>query len=150
MAVDTTEAVALGDADGDGDLDAFIGNARGQQREQQNRFYRNLTRQLAWRGVPRVAKPLTLDLFGTPAWPWHLFAATGTGNVPLPPFGTLLLDPGRLFAIASGGLDPRGRASLTFGIPNDPTLVGLDLYWQALIGSPLRFANLEVTRITGL
>ena len=54
LQVSWPSAVALADVDGDGDPDALVGNLGGRP----NRLYRNLTRQLAWRGIPRVeARP---------------------------------------------------------------------------------------------
>ncbi|HKB15501.1 MAG TPA: hypothetical protein VKF62_05515, partial [Planctomycetota bacterium] len=68
----------------------------------------------------------------------------------LPPFGTLRLDLPTMFLVAGGPLDPQGRATLTFPVPANPTLVGLSLYWQAVVGPPFRFTNLEITTVTGL
>jgi hypothetical protein len=49
-----------------------------------------------------------------------------------------------------GSLDPDGHALLTYDIPDDPALVGKIFYWQALVKSPGRFTNLEVTTLTDL
>ncbi|MCI0585382.1 MAG: VCBS repeat-containing protein [Planctomycetes bacterium] len=141
---DWTSAVALGDLDDDGDLDAFAG-VRGL-----DRLYTNLTRQLAWRGIPRAGKPLTLDLRGPASGTWLLAASPGSASIPLPPFGTLRLFPPTLFIVAGGALDPQGRASLPLPVPANPTLVGLSLYWQAVVGPPFRFTNLEITTVTNL
>ncbi len=139
-----TFAVALGDVDGDGDLDAYLGN------NQQDFLYTNLSRQLTWRGIPRVGKPLTLDLRGPGNGTWLLAASAGIANIPLPPFGSLRLFPSTLFIAAGGPLDPGGQADLTFPVPANPALVGASLYWQAVVGPPLRFTNLEITALTSL
>ncbi|HET6201351.1 MAG TPA: FG-GAP-like repeat-containing protein [Planctomycetota bacterium] len=146
--LDNTFAVALGDVDGDGDLDAFVGN--GGTAWAQNRIYTNLTRQVAWRGIPRAGKFLTLDLWGSANGSWLLAASAGSADIPLPPFGSLRLFPPTLFIVAGGTIDPQGSASLTFLVPANPALVGLSLYWQAVVGPPLRFTNLEITPVTNL
>ncbi len=142
---DSTSAIALGDLDGDGDLDVFAGNA-----VQSGRTYTNLARQLAWRGIPRAGKPLALDIWGPAGGTWLLAASVGSANIPLPPFGTFRLFPPTLFIVAGGTLDPQGRANITFPVPANPAIVGLSLFWQAVVGPPLRFTNLEVTTVSNL
>jgi len=142
--LETTYALALGDVDGDGDLDAYAGNV------QQDHIYTNLSRQLAWRGIPRAGKPLVLDLWGPANGFWLLAASLGSASIPLPPFGTLRLDPGSLIVWSGGILDPQGRASVSFLVPSVPALVGASVYWQAGIGPPPFLTNLEVTTVTNL
>ncbi len=142
--MDTPQAVALGDVDGDGDFDAFVG-AWGPER-----LYTNLARQSSWRGIPRMGKPLSLDVDGPANGTWLLAASAGNASIPLPPFGTLRLFPPTLFFVAGGVLDLQGRASVTFPVPANPALVGQSLFWQAVVGPPLRFTNLEVTTVTNL
>ena len=38
-----------------------------------------------------------------------------------------------------------GRATRSYPIPDDPSLVGVTVYWQALLGGPPRWSNLEAT-----
>ncbi|MCI0589054.1 MAG: VCBS repeat-containing protein [Planctomycetes bacterium] len=141
---ENTVAVALGDVDGDGDLDVFAANSG------LNRLYSNLSRQVSWRGIPRVGKPLVLDLRGPANEFWVLAASLGSASLPLPPLGTLRLDPATLFVVGAGALDPQGRASLPFLVPSSPALVGLSAYWQAAVGPPPVLTNLEITTATGL
>ncbi|MEM7307600.1 MAG: VCBS repeat-containing protein [Planctomycetota bacterium] len=142
---DATRVALVGDLDGDGDADVFTGSY-----DQQDRVYRGLARQLAWRGVPRVGKPLALDLYGAPGTGWTLALALAPGATPLAPFGTLQLLPSSLDVVASGLLDGDGRAAFEAPVPADAGLIGLELFWQALLGSPLAFTNLEVTALSGL
>ena len=142
-----TEVVVLGDLDGDGDLDALVGN----HIREQNRMWTNLTRQVARRSTPRAGVPLTLELYGAPGGAWLLGVAGAPAIQPLPPFGTLRLDPGSLTLPAAGSLDGDGTAAATFAVAPNPALVGLTLYWQAAVDSPtLRLTNLDLTLFTAL
>jgi len=141
---DRTVAIALGDLDGDGDLDAFAGN------EYQSQTYTNLTRQLAWRGVPRIGKPLDLDLYGPADGTYVLAISRRETYRPKPPRGVLRIHPGYVLHTKEGALDSDGHALLTYDLPDDPALVGKSFYWQALVKSPGRFTNLEITTLTDL
>ena len=35
-------------------------------------------------------------------------------------------------------------------VPDELSLVGLSLYWQAVVGAPARFTNVEVTTLSDL
>jgi hypothetical protein len=110
----------------------------------------NLTRQLAWRTVPRIGKPLTLELHGPPRAAWVLALSPSIANLALPPLGVLRLDPQRLFVAGSGVLTPQGSGSLTWQVPAVPGLVGLAVHWQAVIGPPYELTNFETTTLTNL
>lgn len=139
-----TGAVVLGDLDGDSDLDAMIGYCAPEV------IYSNLTRHLSWRGVPRVGKPLNLEVRG-PAAGWYLLVASPQRTyLPYPPFGILRVLYSAAIYQNWGVLDNDGRAIETFQVPPWPNLVGLTLYGQALVGPPARLTNLEVTAFTDL
>lgn len=131
--------LAWGDFDRDGDDDVWLPG--------ETQVLWSLRRQLSFATWPRAGKPLEMDLSGSPGAPWSLFASTGTGSTPTPA-GIFLLDPTEGLAIASGVLDANGDASLTLQVPEREVFVGLRVYWQALVGSPLRFTNLETTTLS--
>ncbi|HET6203534.1 MAG TPA: FG-GAP-like repeat-containing protein [Planctomycetota bacterium] len=140
---DAVRSIAAGDVDGDGDLDLFLGN------EGRDRLLDNLDRQLARRALPRIGKPLVLDLHGPPGGSWILGASLGTASIPLPPFGVLRLDPATLLVAGAGLLDPQGRGSLSLAVPSNAALLGATLFWQGAVGPPVVLTNLEATTATG-
>jgi len=142
---DQTLAVALGDLDDDGDEDALAGNYVAD-----GRVYANLTRQLFWRGVPRIGKRFDLDLYGPPAGTWILGVSKRTAIKPKPPRGILRIDPRHIVHSDQGVFDPEGHAVLSFDVPDKPSQVGRTYYWQALVGQPDRLTNLEITTFTDL
>ncbi|HKB14785.1 MAG TPA: FG-GAP-like repeat-containing protein, partial [Planctomycetota bacterium] len=141
--LDPTTSVALADLDGDGDLDAFIGNTG-----MPHRVLTNLTAQLAWRAIPRVGKPLRFEMYGPSSGAWFRALSLGTANIPLPPFGILRLHPSSFLFLGAGSLDALGRATVTIPVPPDPVLDGFTLYEQALVGPPFRLTNLEIITFT--
>jgi len=145
---DWTRAVALDDLDGDDDLDAFV--AVGEDIGTENRIYTNLTRQLSWRGIPRIGKRLDLDLYGPADGTYILGISRRQTYRPKPPRGVLKIHPGYVLHTKEGTLDSDGHALLTYDLPDDPSLVGKSFYWQALVKSPGRFTNLEITTLTDL
>jgi len=73
-------------------------------------------------------------------------------KIPLPPFGTLRVGPVGMIVLPSMTLPaPSGTASLPLPIPAIPALVGLHVYFQALVvsGGDARFTNMLDERISG-
>jgi hypothetical protein len=98
--------------------------------------------------APLLASLPSLRTTATPqiGTTWRVYCATLPGdivffflafqgaNIPLPPFGTLLIDPsaGLLGSdMASPGIDPLAHADLV--IPNNPVFIGFQLHSQAMI-----------------
>jgi hypothetical protein len=133
-------AARLADLDGDGDADAYVGT------QDEELLWFGLVRHLAWRYVPRIGQPLDMDVWGPPLEAFSMGWALGPGVVSLPPLGTLFLDPFTLHHAASGVLGADGRGTVTFPVPQDPGLVGVDVLWQAAVGDAfVRLTNLERT-----
>jgi hypothetical protein len=139
-----TTALAVADLDGDADPDLLLGIPG-----QDSRILSNLRRQLAWRALPRLGKPLSFDVWGPPGGVMAFGADATTTSVLLPPYGTLHLSPQSATVFGIGALDTQGRASLTFLVPGAASLLGATFYAQAIVGFPVRLTNLEVVTLTG-
>ncbi|MEM7309451.1 MAG: VCBS repeat-containing protein [Planctomycetota bacterium] len=133
------EGVALADLDGDGDDDALVcGRDLIGLRQ-----LAGLKRHVAWRAVPRIGKPLAMDLRGDPGSVWVLASSAKAASFDLGALGVLGIDPSTLITVDVGQLDGDGRALREFQVPADATLVGGELLWQALLGIPAAFTNVE-------
>ncbi len=148
IAVEWTKGIAAGDFDGDGDDDAVLGGFGPLQVE--SRIYFGLGRHVARRAPARLAKPLTMDVYGPPNEGWILAVSPTPASVEIPPLGTLRLDFSAAVVVGLGVLAADGQASPTYPAPSTSSLVGVTLHWQALVGSPLLFTNREETTLTDL
>ena len=134
-------AIAVHDMDGDLDLDvAAVGF--------HDEILWNLRRQLAWRRLPSLGKPLVLDVWGAAGTPWLLAWSSASASIPLAPFGTLRLDPAHLKPLAFGAFGPQAAATFATTLPASPALAGLTVHAQALCGAPLAFTNPEAIPLT--
>jgi len=126
----------LGDLDLDGDVDILSGT----------RALLNGTRALAWQSFPRVGHPLRMKVGGLPGDPFRLFATRGLLAQPEPTRVGLLHIALNGSAPSWGGtIGNDGTTVLSFPVPHHPALVGVTVYWQALVGSPARWSNFERT-----
>ncbi len=131
-----TRAVALADVDSDGDLEIIVAKDR-------NRLYANLLRQLDVPLVVRLGMPYQLDVYARygVAGPGDVAAvmlSASTAHIPLPPIGTLGLDPSQLLWLPAVAVpQPTGVVSVSVPVPSVPSLAGLPIYAQAfLVQSP--------------
>jgi hypothetical protein len=97
----------------------------------------------------RIGKKFRMSVFGEPLAPWGLAASPGAASIPLPPFGTLQLNPAKLWILAGGVLPASGEVELDVPLGPNPALLGLNVHWQALVGMPLQFTAREVATVTG-
>jgi hypothetical protein len=131
---DWRTSLAVGDVDADGDVDLMLGNGG------QNRLYLNLLRQLHAPLLLRVGHPFQLDAYaryGPPSTTDLAFPviAGAPAHIPLPPFGTIGIDPATILAIPAPIVipQPAGVGSVSFVVPNNPGLEGLATWTQALL-----------------
>ena len=134
-------APAAGDLDLDGDLDLWSPVSSGLYAS--TRIYWNLERQVAWHLWPQAGTSLVLDVRGTPDSPYGLWASLQP-PLPGPPTG-FRLDPADASLVQVSDLDSSGRSLPSLELPAELSLVGEELSWQALIGVPYGWSNVERT-----
>jgi hypothetical protein len=137
-------ASGIGDLDGDGDVDWLVLDGAADAR-----LFYDASRQLSWRAMPRIGKPLALDVRGPANGAWCLAASAAGAGAPqsLGPLGVLRLDPSAAAVIGAGAFDASGRATIVIAIPNVPALAGPPIGVQALAGFPLLLTNLEIVAL---
>ncbi|MBL8899087.1 MAG: CRTAC1 family protein [Planctomycetes bacterium] len=104
---------------------------------------------LVVRGEVRRGRTVSLQVGGPAGDAAVTFASAGASSIPLPPFGTLGLDPLTLFQLDARVLPASRRGELAIPIPNDPSLAGARVYLQSLIGPlpALLFRNVVALQI---
>jgi hypothetical protein len=153
--LEDTVAVALCDADGDGDLD-LISAGNGWTRAVVA-LYPNHHRQidsprLAHVGENHVVRVHSRAGHATTPSTALVVLGTARANVSLPPFGTLRVDPAGMVVLPAVALPaPTGTGDAVVPIPALPAVVGVHVYFQALVvsGGTARFTNLLDERIGG-
>ncbi|MCK5944879.1 MAG: VCBS repeat-containing protein [Planctomycetes bacterium] len=141
---DQSTALVTGDVDNDGDADVIVGNAL------QNRLYVNLLRQLHAPTAAQLGQPYHLDAYMRYGEPSAvdlaaIYVSNVPASIPMSSLGTVGIDPSMAVPFPVAVVPPpQGVTSVTFTIPNQPSLVGLELHSQAaLVGYPddLRLSN---------
>ena len=136
---------ALVDLDRDGDLDIV---APGPV------VLVNTLRQIAQGSIPRPGRPVSVDLYGSPGGGWLLWASGAPASLPLPPWGTVLIDPAAAQLVATGtfaGPASPVAGAATFGMttPNNPALVGTSVYCQSVDLAQTRLTNRITITVMG-
>jgi len=133
---DDTTSVALRDVDGDGDRDIVFGN---KGNIAPSRVHRNLRRQLSTPYLARLDRAFRLDVYARHGpYRWSdvafPFVSDTTARIPLPPAGTVGLDPSRLIPFPPFVIpQATGVGSTTFAVPAMPALVGVPIHAQAVL-----------------
>ena len=88
-------------------------------------------------GRPRIGGDVAFHVTSIEGGTHGIFESTGTGLFPFALIqGPLLLDPLSLVLITQGTIGASGTDRQVLEIPDDPTLVGRTLYYQALVSAP--------------
>jgi hypothetical protein len=130
----------VADLDRDGDLDLVGSDLQ---------IHSSCRRQIAIGKRPRPGRPASLQLFGGPGSSFSLFASANTANLPYPPFGAVLIDPGAATLVHANAFPAAGVASIQSTLSLNPALAGLTLYWQMVDVTASRLSNRLKTTIGG-
>jgi hypothetical protein len=152
--LEDTTSLVVADLDDDQDLDIAVRNSGAP-----TRLYTNVTRQLETPRLARPGRPYDIVVYSHPVTPSGspsdvavVFAALDATRIPLGPLGLLLLDPASLIEVGALTIpQPEGRATTSFVLPADPTIVGITLQIQAcvvVIGGTIATTNRVADPIT--
>ena len=132
--VDAGEASFLGGLDGDLEPRVLDGDLDGNMRIDMGWDEHDPTGLLVI-GTPTIGGTLALTTTGPPGWIYSLAWGPDTEDLPLSPFGSLLISSPRPFA---SGVVP-GTENVS--IPSEPSLRGFTAYIQALARDPDRMVG---------
>jgi hypothetical protein len=84
-----------------------------------------------------VGSTLELQLHGAPSSAALAFLGRRAASpINVPPLGTLLLDPLLLLPLPLGALPADGRVRATLAVPDDPSLLGSEVFFQGVVVPP--------------
>jgi hypothetical protein len=130
------DSVADLDRDGDPDL-----------ADPEGRIYWNVRRHVA-RGAPaRVGGLGGIELYG-PAGAWFELFVAAQPAIPsylAGTYGRVFVDAPSAVFLGLGAFGPTGETALAFAVPNAPALVGLSLWWQAVLPLEAKLTGVEET-----
>lgn len=94
-----------------------------------------------WRAATQGSR-VRIDLAAEPNSYALLAASLGAASIPVPPHGTLLIDPTRMLVLATPGIPAIGLYGLNFQVPVG-LVTGVDLHFQAavFVGTNLYLTN---------
>jgi hypothetical protein len=101
-----------------------------------------------WKAATLGAR-VRVDLAAEPRSSAILMTSLRGASIPLPPIGTLLLDPAFLVVVAAPQLAENGLFGFNLQVPLDPLFSGLDLHFQAAVfaSSSLYLTNAIAIRV---
>ena len=105
---------------------------------------------LAEVGIARLGGQMKMRVVSIPGEQVVLAVAGRGANVPLGAMGTLRIDPSTMVLAGAGKTsnvshDP--RIEFMFQVPNDTKLLGLPLFWQAVVGVSFRANQPQLTNV---
>ncbi len=98
-------------------------------------------------GSERIGTTETLQVAARPGQGFALALSDAKAAIPFPPFGTLGLDPRRMWIFALGIVGPTSVFRIPLQLPSNPGLVGRTAFFQALAAVPPRFATGALTNV---
>ena len=87
-------------------------------------------------GSATIGKKISFTAIGNPGDFAAIALSLVDGFIPVPGYGAVLLNSQSMFVLGQGTVDGGGEFDITFDIPNDPALVGLNLFGQAVTVGP--------------
>lgn len=84
-------------------------------------------------GEPILNTTMEFETTGTQGSDAWLFGSELTGTIPFAPFGTFTIDLGLSLLLDVGPIDAAGSRTVALDIPDDASLIGLDIYLQSLV-----------------